>query len=355
MKTEKMHAIVFYSPENIKYEEVDVPTLGPCDLLIETKTVLTCGTDLKMYKRGHPLVKPPIIFGHEVSGIVTEVGERVNKFREGDRVMLANSAPCNECFYCKKEQESLCENVNRALIGFSTQGAYAEYVRIPERIAKINTYAFPSRISFEDAAFLEPLSCVVHGNELAGIKNGDTVAILGSGVIGLLHAKIAKLYEKCQVIISDPHEEKLEIARKIGVDETINMREVNQINRIRELTDNRGADVVIEAVGKPEAWQHAYQMVRKGGTVLFFGGCSSGTTMNFDIEKLHYGELTIKGAFHHNPRAVRKAKDIISAYSLLDKLNLSLLISEKMKLKDTELALQKMATGRALKIALYPE
>ena len=346
-----MKAARFYAPEKIVLEDIDTPQISPEEILVRVKAALTCGTDVKTYKRGHPKVRPPITLGHEFAGIVAEVGKKVSdRFVVGDKVAAANSAPCNSCFFCKTGKPNLCESLLDTLIGFSVDGAFAEYIRVPARITKQNTYIVPDGVSFEEAALLEPLACAVNGNDAANIRLGDTVVIVGSGPIGLAHLQLAKLNGASKVIVTDLQETRLNVASKLGADVVVDASKEDQLNRVRELTSGLGADVVIEAVGLPQTWELAFRMTRKAGTTLFFGGCPSGAKVTFDTERIHYEDLTLKGIFHHTPHSVLKAYKLISSGRFRGKP----LISERMPLSSIQEALQKMGRGECIKVAIKP-
>jgi len=345
-----MRAIRFYEPGVLKLEEVDLPTVGSEEILVKTAVTLTCGTDVKMYKRGHPYAKPPLIIGHEFAGVVAQVGEDVQKFKEGMRVVAANSAPCNTCFFCRRGKQNLCEHLNENVIGFSWPGAYAEYVRVPPHIVKQNTHEIPSHVSFRQAAVIEPLACVVHGIELAEINVADTVVVIGAGPIGLLHLQLAKR-SGGRLMVSDLSRQRLDAARVLGVDHVIEAGKEDQVKKVKELTDGKGADVVIEAAGLPETWEKAVAMTRPGGTTLLFGGCKSATTITVDTGTLHYGELTLRGAFHHTPSCVEKALNLISSGAI----RTEALVSQEMSLAEVANALDLMAKGDAVKVAIRPD
>ena len=345
-----MKAVRFYAPQDIRLEEVETPKIGPDEILVKVEIALTCGTDVKMYRRGHPLVKPPLIFGHEFAGVVAEVGRNVTRFKEGQRVVAANSAPCNTCYFCKIGKPNLCERLLETLIGFSVSGAYAEYVRVPASIVKQNTYELPNNVSFEEAALLEPLACVVNGNTEANIKVGDTVVVIGAGPIGLMHVQLAKISGAKNVICTDLREERLKIAAEVGADTLINASKEDQLKRVKEVTNGLGADVVIEAVGLPRTWELAVDMTRKAGTTILFGGCPSDTKITLDTQRIHYEDLTIKGVFHHTPLSVKRAYELITSKLF----NGRPLITDKMPLSEVEQALQRMIEGKCIKIALEP-
>jgi L-iditol 2-dehydrogenase len=345
-----MRAVQFYEPGVLRLEQVDLPNVGPDEILVKIAVTLTCGTDLKMYKRGHPFAKPPQIIGHEFAGVVTEVGGNVQKFKEGMRVVAANSAPCNSCFFCRRGKQNLCEHLNENVIGFSWPGAYAEYVRVPAHIVKQNTHQIPSHVSFKQAAVMEPLACVVHGIELAGIGIADTVVVIGAGPIGLLHLQLARRSAR-RVIVSDLSRRRLDTAQQLGADQVIEAGQDDQVKRVKELTHGKGADIVIEAAGLPETWEKAVAMTRPGGTTLLFGGCRSGTTITLDTGSLHYGEMTIKGAFHHTPSCVEKALNLIASGAV----KAGYLVGREMPLAEVANALDLMAKGEAVKVAIRPD
>jgi L-iditol 2-dehydrogenase len=332
----------------LRVEQVDVPKIGKGELLIRNHVALTCGTDLKMFLRGHRLATPPLIIGHEFAGTVEKVGEDVEGFEDGMRVVAANSAPCMSCYYCQIGKPNLCDRLDEVLVGFSSPGAYAEYVRLPARIVKQNTYEIPKDVPFEAAAFVEPLACVVHGIELSNIRARDLVLVIGAGPIGLLHVQLAKVRGAGTVVVADASPERLQRAAQLGADKTVTSGD--PASQVKALTDNRGADVTIEAVGKPETWELAVRATRKGGTTVLFGGCPAGSTASIDTGLVHYGELTLKGVFHHTPSDVRESLRLIST----GQVKVASLITHRMKLAEVEAALRLMQKGAAIKVAITP-
>jgi L-iditol 2-dehydrogenase len=304
-----MMAAVLYGKEHLQVEPVAVPTIGSGDILVQVKVALTCGTDVKVFRRGYHarMIVPPAVFGHELAGDVVAIGEDVTNFAVGQRVVAANSAPCGECFFCHKGLENLCEDL------LFNNGAYAQYIRIPARIVQRNTYLIPDKVGYQDAALVEPLACVVRGFEETAPRAGDTVAIVGVGPIGLMFAKLAKL-RGCRVIAVGRRMTQLDRAAALGADELIVAAEHSDpVKSIREMTHGRGVDIAIEAVGKPQTWQWAVNMVRRGGTVNFFGGCPNESKVNLDTALLHYSEITCKASFHHTPAYIRKALELVCA------------------------------------------
>ena len=303
----QMMAAVLYGKEHLQVEPVAVPTIESGDILVRVKVALTCGTDVKVFRRGYHarMIVPPAVFGHELAGDVVAVGSGVTKFKVGQRVVAANSAPCETCFFCKRGLENLCEDL------LFNNGAYAEYIRIPARIVERNTYRIPAHVGYHDAALIEPLACVVRGFEETSPQAGDTIAITGLGPIGLMFVKLAKL-RGCRVIAVGRRKTQLERAAALGADELIVGDDNNDpVRAIRAMTHGRGVDIAIEAVGKPQTWEWAVNMVRRGGTVNFFGGCPNETHVNIDTALLHYSEITCKASFHHTPAYIQKALDLV--------------------------------------------
>ena len=304
-----MMAAVLYGKEHLRVEPVAIPTIDRGDILVRVKVALTCGTDVKVFRRGYHarMIVPPAVFGHELAGDVVAVGEDVTEFRVGQRVVSANSAPCNECFFCGRGLENLCEDL------LFNNGAYAEYIRIPARIVERNTYEIPHDVGYQDAALIEPLACVLRGLDETGVRAGDTVTIIGLGPIGLMFVRIAKLYNT-RVIAVGRRKTQLDRAANMGADEVICTEQTPDPRAaVRDFTRGRGTDVAIEAVGKPQTWEWAADMVRRGGTVNFFGGCPNDSKVSLDTALLHYSEITCKATFHHTPTYIRKALDLTCA------------------------------------------
>lgn len=268
-----MKAQLFYGIKDVRYEDINIPEISKGEALVKIRSALTCGSDLKTYKRGHPtMIERGSVFGHEWAGDIVEVGNKVENFKVGDRVVAVNSAPCFKCYYCKLQRYSMCENI------IYNNGAYAEYIKVPSNILAINTLKIPDNIDYKEAALTEPLACVVHGVEESNITAGDVVVINGAGPIGLLWVVLTKL-KGARVISTDLSEERLSYAKEFGADYVINAKKVNnQVNAVKELTDEgKGVDVAVDATGFPKVWEMTILMCRKGGTVNLLGGCPPDT------------------------------------------------------------------------------
>ena len=343
-----MKSIQYYGPQNIKYEDVMVKPPEDGEIVVKIISALTCGTDVKTYRRGHPvLIKNiPSGFGHEFAGIVDKVGRGVTKFKSGDRVVCANSAPCGNCFYCRRGEYNLCENLDLL------NGAYAQYITVPARIVEKNTLILPENLSFDKAAFCEPLANVVHGVERTGIKEGDTVGIIGIGPIGLMFARLAKL-KGARVIAAGRNPIKLKLADEFAhADEIVDLKKYPNPEKIfmNFTEENKGLDIAVECVGLPEIWERIFSFVRPGGTVHFFGGCKSGSTVTFDTTKMHYGDIRLMSVFHHTPEYFRKALDYIAS----GEVEVEKLITGTLVLKDVEFAMKEHIEGRAVKFLIKP-
>jgi len=347
MNSETMKAAMLYGIKDLRVEDIQKPQIGYGEVLAKIKAATTCGTDLKIFQRGYveKVIKLPTVFGHEWSGDVVEVGKGVTWPKIGMRIRAGNSAPCMRCRMCQKGKFNLCEDM------LWLWGAYAEYIRVPACTVLVNTQEVPSHVSYEEAAIAEPLACVIHGAEEAGIKLGDTVVIIGAGPIGLLHLLVAKKLGAERVIISDLLEERLEFARKLGADETVNAKTEDVVERVKQLTKGYGSDVVVEAIGLPATWEQALKMVSKGGTVLEFGGCPPGTEIRVDTELLHYGQVAVMGVFHATPTHFKKALNLISSGTL----NVKSLVTRRMPLEKIREAFETLITSKSdVKIAMIP-
>ncbi len=304
-----MNAAVLHGREDVRIERVPVPEAAPGELIVSVGAALTCGTDLKVFRRGYHarMIVPPALFGHELAGTVVQVGEGVTGFAVGDRVVALNSAPCGHCYFCERGQENLCDDL------LFNNGAYAEFIRIPARIVAKNTLHVPDHVPFEHAALTEPLACAVNGFEDSHPRAGDTVAVIGGGPLGLMILHVAAL-SGCEVISIVKHAGQVAAARQLGAAHVVQSASIRTaIKETRALTPkNRGVDIAIEAVGVPESWQEAVELVRKGGTVNFFGGCALGTHVTLDTNRIHYSNITLRATFHHTPAICRKALDLIA-------------------------------------------
>lgn len=344
-----MQAAILYGKEDVRLESVPIPSIGPGELLVRVRTALTCGTDVKVFRRGYhaKMIRPPALFGHEMAGDVVAVGEDIAQFRVAQRIVAANSAPCDRCFFCQHGQQNLCQDL------LFNNGAYAEFIRLPARIVQKNTYVIPSSLGYKDAALVEPLACAVRGLDESNVHAGDTLAIIGLGPIGLMFVQLAKYAYGAHVIAIARRQEQVDRALLLGADEGILMGDhASLATELKSRTAGRGADVVIEAIGNPMAWELATQLVRRGGTINFFGGCPSGTKVGLDTGLLHYSEITCKASFHHTPAHIRRSLEFLAQ----GKVNASFLVNHEEPLSQLPQVLRDLAHRRngQIKTAIIP-
>ena len=350
-----MRAAVIHGLKEFRIEDVQKPEPQHGEIVIEVKCVTTCGTDVKSYLRGRPGDTYPRLFGHgEVAGVVHEVGEGVTKFNEGDRVTAHNSAPCMECEACLRHKYMACENFH-----FETdnptvplgRGGYQEYYLVPERIVRLNTFKIPDHVPYEAACQLEPSCCAVYGSHLCQTKPGDSVVILGCGPQAIYHLQMQKMMGAIQIIMTDKIDYRLQKAKEFGADIVLNAAKVDVEEEIKRLTDGKGPDIVIEAVGTPATYEQAVRVVGKLGLVNEYAGAAPGATVTFSAEKIHYGGITIVGTTHTTPYHTHLTWRLICA----GRLNTKDVCTQKMPLEDLQKAFD-ILTGpqTALKIGMIP-
>jgi L-iditol 2-dehydrogenase len=300
----QMTAAVLYGSENLRIEQIAIPQLAADEVLVRVKVALTDGTDLKVWRRGYHarMLTPPALFGHELAGEIAALGTEVRGFQVGDRVVPANSAPCMACFFCRKGQPNLCEDI------VFNNGAYAEYIRIPGRIVRHNMLKIPDHVDYLDAALIEPLACVLRGVDEMSIRAGDTAALIGCGPIGLTFVKMLAV-RGVNVIALGKRAVQLQNAKRLGAAAVLDVTQLaDPVAAVRDITEGgRGADSAVEAAGVPEACAWALKMVRKGGTVNWFAGCHTDARVELEPAGMHYSEITLKSTFHHTPYFIREA------------------------------------------------
>jgi L-iditol 2-dehydrogenase len=340
-----MRAQVFHGPGDLRLENAPIPEPRAGEVVLRIEAALTCGTDVKTLRRGHPVMIPrvPTNFGHEFAGTVTAVGAGVAGVRPGDRAVAANSAPCEACPACRRGQVNLCDDL------LFVNGAYAEYIALPPRLVAQNLVKVRPDADAARVAFAEPVACCLRAIDAAGFAPGDTVAVLGHGPLGLLLGLLARS-GGARVVLAGKAGPRLDRARGLGFSACVDV--TGSDDGVRAVREAAGADVrcVIEATGRPEAWEQAMAVVGKGGTVVFFGGCAPGTSVPLDTRRVHYEELRLLGVFHHTPALIRRAVALLADGTL----DPSPLVTHEMALDDVPRALDLMRRGEALKILIRP-
>ena len=341
-----MRAQVFYGPGDLRFEDIPVPEPEPGGVVVRVEAALTCGTDVKTLRRGHPVMIPhvPTVFGHELAGVVTAVGRGTSGVKEGDRVVAANSAPCGRCRLCAANRPNLCEDL------LFVNGAYGEHIALPPRLVARNVVPISPRLAASTAAFAEPLACALLGVERGRVEAGMTVAIWGHGPLACLLA-LAAGQRGAQVVIVGKAGWRLEQVRALGLGTCVDALSVPDIaSHLRGLTGGRGPDVTVDATGRPEVWEQAIDGVGRGGTVILFGGCAPGTSVRLDTRRTHYEELTLVGAFHHTPDMIRRAVELLESKAIEP----SGLLTHRMGLGQVKEALALMERGETMKVLVDP-
>lgn len=340
-----MRALVLNAPTEMELREVEIPTLESGDLLIEVKAATTCGTDLKAFRRGHPQIPMPGLLGHEYSGVIAATGEGA-KFTVGQAVMGVHSAPCQQCFWCTRGQENMCETIMKTMV----RGSFAQYLRIPARIANLNVFEKPAHLSFEIASLLEPFACVAQGIlELQKvISYGQTlpsdskVLIIGPGAIGILFIAGLRLSGVNNVVLAGRNKARMAAGESLGAT-TIPYAELTESNP-------SDFDIVIECTGQVEVWEKSVDFSRRGGVVMLFGGCAAGTRVSFDTRHLHYDQITLLSPFHFGTAAVRQAREWI----IRPELDLSVVISGHRSLDQASETFEDLIASRGIKYVFQP-
>jgi L-iditol 2-dehydrogenase len=354
-------AALLYGKEDLRLEQVDDPAPDTGEIIIQVRAATTCGTDLKVWRRGgHPrMLQLPTLFGHEAAGEIVAMGAGVIGWQVGDRVVANNSAPCMSCFFCQKQEYSLCQNL------LFNNGTFAEYLKIPATIVQHNLLSIPAEMPDALASMTEPLACVLHGAARSNVKPGDRVVVLGDGAIGLMFVAVLSSGKGdwiahrpsplsqtfAQVFLFGGNNQRLGIGKQLGAMHTFNYKQLDDVPaQVKDLTDGWGADVVIEATGVPAVWETAISCARPGATVNLFGGCPRNTSITVHTEQLHYSELTLKGVFHNTPKYVRAALDLLASRVL----PFELLLSRQQPLSQLEQVFEQMKQRTVIKVAITP-
>lgn len=344
-----MRAAVLVAVGKIKVDDIREPKCPDDGIIIRVKACTICGTDLKLYRYGYEGLKPPLILGHELSGVIEEVGQRVRGYVPGERVALAPNIPCGTCFYCQKELYHLCENL--LTFGINLDGGFAEYMLVPYKaIVHGCVNKLPDLVTFQEAALAEPLACVVNAQEITPVNIEDAVLIIGAGPAGLMHAQLAKA-QGARVILAQRSEARLNLARSFGLDTLISTQEEDLVLRVQEETSGKGVDLVIVACASPEIQELTPKLVCKRGRINFFGGLPrERPRINFESNLVHYGEIVVTGTHGCSARHHRIAIDLIERGAV----STEKLISGSFELPQFAEALEFASSGKGLKTVVLP-
>jgi L-iditol 2-dehydrogenase len=339
-----------YAPEDLHIEDAPAPEARSGEVVIRVRYCSTCGTDAKIFHHGHHHISLPRVLGHEVAGEIVEVGTGVDGFGLGDRVQVIAAIPCGECFYCRRGQETVCENLES--IGYQYDGGFAEFMRVPRKVLdRDGLNRVPDHVPFEAASLTEPLACVLNGQEIAQVGTGDVVAVLGAGPIGCLHVRLARARGASSIILADVNERRLELSARARPDIVIDSAKEDAVDAIRKATDGRGADVVITATGAGAAQEQALEMASARGRISLFGGLPrDDSVIRFDSNLVHYRELIVVGAYGSAPRHNRAALELISTGAV----EVEDLITHRVPLDRVRDAIDIVTSGEGLKVVVEP-
>lgn len=330
-------------PRKIELREVPEPRPQAGEIVIRVERALTCGTDLKAYRRGHPFIPMPGPFGHQYAGRVSHVGNDVREFEPDMPVWGVQSAPCGDCPACTRGRYSLCAALQSDL----AFGAFAQFMRLPRRVVEQNLLVRPQAMPPQRAAFLEPVSCVIHGLNRLSLEGVERILVLGLGSMGLLFCQLLPRFSKASIVAAGHNASRLAIAGHYDLERVLDAAQTP----MEELSvESNGFDCVIECTGQAAGWRSALKVVRPGGQVLFFGGLPKGETLEVDSFQIHYQEITLLGSFHFGPPDVRRAAELLAG----GELRVDDLISGEMALAQLDFALRQMEAGKGIKYAIDP-
>jgi len=344
-----MKAAVLEKLEEMVVKEVNDPVVGPDDALVKVRACAVCGSDIRIFHYGNNRVHPPQILGHESSGEIVAVGERVTGFKPGDRVAIGSDVPCGECAVCKAGFGNNCI-INYAM-GYQFPGSFAEYVLLNKTMLGFGpVHKIPDSMTWDEGALAEPLACVLNAVEFAGIKLGDTVVIMGAGPIGCMIIPVAFMSGATKVIVINRSPGRLDFAKKVGADVVICSSEEDQVSRVLEETEGQGADVIFTANPSPGSHVDALKMAKNRGRVNLFGGLPAGTTVEIETNLIHYKELIVTGAHGSVPRHHRQAIDLIAS----GKLDIKAFVSHHFPLDDINEAFRVAEGKEGLRVIVTP-
>jgi L-iditol 2-dehydrogenase len=343
-----MRVVRFYAPQDVRVEDAPEPSAGPGELVIRVRNCSTCGTDAKIWRSGHPDLRPPRVLGHEVAGEVVEVGQGAG-WSVGDRVQVIAAIPDGSCHECRRGGMTVCPNQER--IGYQHDGGFAELMRVPAgALAVDGVNRIPERLSFAEASVVEPLSCVINGQERAGVGDGDTVVVVGAGPIGCLHVRLARVRGAARVFLIELRQPRLEMAAGlVRPDEAIGADGTDTVEAVRRLTDGRGADVIIVAAASGKAQEDGLRMAARRGRVSFFGGLPKDKpAITVDANVVHYREVGIVGANGSSPAHNKQALELIASGAV----PVADLITHRLPLERAVEGIHTVTRGEAIKVTI---
>jgi len=341
-----MRVGMYYSNSDVRVEKRPTPEIKDGEMLIKVMASGLCGTDVMEWYR---INRVPLVLGHEIAGQIVKVGKDVKKYKKGQRIACSHHVPCDSCHYCRMGHQTVCDTLRKTNFD---PGGFSEFVRVPAINVQKGLYPIPKNVTYEEATFTEPLACVLRGQRIAGVKKGQTVLVLGSGISGLLHVQMAKINGASKVIATDVVRYRLEIAKKVGADNIFRAGEC-EADEIRKINNGRLADVVILCAGVPEAITQAMDSVERGGTVLFFAAAGKEQEITFDINRIFWrNEVTLTSSYAASPKEHEQALKLISSR----KIRVKPMITHRLRLKDIKKGFKLVAEGKdSMKVIIEPQ
>jgi len=341
-----MKAAMYYSLNDIRIQDVPKPKIGSDEILVEMRACGVCGSDLmEWYLRS----RAPLVLGHEPAGVVVEAGRSVKNFSVGDRVFAHHHVADLTCYYCKHGDYTLCPQFAQTHL---EPGGFAEYFKVPAPNLQIDTLKLPDKVSYEEATLIEPVGCCIRAQNKVGVHKGDSVAVIGAGPSGIIHAMLAKMEGSRQVLITDLVEYRLKMAEKLGADLALNHQNENVAEKVKQATENRGADVVIVTAPNAKAVEDSVQMVRRGGKILLFAPTQPDQYARLSPHRLFFSEITVVPSYSVSHVETRKALQLIAS----GRLKVKELITHRFSLSQTKEAFQTAAKSKeCLKIVVLNE
>ncbi|MFH1400050.1 MAG: alcohol dehydrogenase catalytic domain-containing protein [Nanoarchaeota archaeon] len=345
-----MKAAILEGIKKITIQDVPKPTIKEGTLLLRVESCSICGSDVRIYNHGNPRVTYPTIIGHEIAGTIEDVGKGVRRWKKGERICLGADIPCGECDWCLNGMANCCDT-NLAM-GYQFSGGFAQYCLLEPVMVKYGPIqTFPSTLSFDEAALSEPLACCLNGFELANMKPGKSVLIIGAGPIGCMLASLARVLGSPQIILADTNEARLDIARAFSADHYINSATSDLKKEVMDITGQRGTDIIFTACPSVEVHELAVELVAKRGTINLFGGLSKDTRpMQLQSNTLHYKEASIFGSHGSTPRHHAIATKLLASRKII----LDALITHRLPLAQIETALGLVKDAKAMKVVIKP-
>jgi L-iditol 2-dehydrogenase len=344
MNKEKMKVAMYYSNNDVRIEEMQIPEINDEELLVKVLASGICGSDVMEWYR---IKKAPRVLGHEIAGDIVKVGKKVKKFKVGDRVFVSHHVPCNTCSFCKNSQHTLCHTLHSTNF---YPGGFAEYLRVPKINIENGVFIIPKEVSYEEGAFIEPLACVVRGMKIAQMKPGASILVIGSGIAGILNIKYVKAMGASKIFATDIDEYRLKIAKKMGADVVINARE-NIIEQVKKNNNGKLADLVILCTGAPSAARQALESIASGGTILFFAPTEPGVDVPFPLFDLWNKQVKMVSTYAGAPKDIEDAIKLIKS----KKVKVTDMITHRLPLEETQKGFKLAAQAKnSIKVIIKP-